>query len=98
MIPIEKLKKYAENLEFTMKEEEYITLQEEFEVLLKQVDLISKIDGLSNYEPMNFPFPLESAYLRSDEYISSINVNDAFKNCKSVENDSVKVPKVVNNE
>ncbi len=95
MISIDKLKKYANDLEFTMKEEEYVTLQEEFDILLKQVDLIGKIENIDKYEPMDFPFPLDSAYLREDEVSMSLPVSEAFKNSKDVEYDSVKVPKVV---
>ena len=43
MIEKEKLKKYAKLLMFDMKEEEYETLQEEFEIILKQMDLIEQI-------------------------------------------------------
>lgn len=56
MISIEKLKDYAKKLEFTMEEDEYVTLQSEFEILFKQVDKIGEIEGLNNYEVMTHPF------------------------------------------
>ena len=40
MIEKEKLKDYAHKLMFDMNDEEYKTLQEEFETILKQMDLI----------------------------------------------------------
>lgn len=95
MIEIEDLKKYSEKLEFSLKEEEYKTLQSEFDIVLKQFELIDKIEGIKDYEPMAFPFPLEDACFRSDEVTMSLNKLEAFKNCKDVENDSVKLPKVV---
>lgn len=95
MISIDKLKDYAKKLEFTMEEKEYETLQSEFEILLKQVDLIDKIDGIKDYEPMNFPFPLEDSYLREDEVCMSISKEDALSNCKDVKDSRVSVPKVV---
>ena len=38
MIEIEKLKDYANKLMFDMNDEEYKTLQDEFEIILKQMD------------------------------------------------------------
>lgn len=95
MIPIEKLKDYAKKLEFTMEEDEYTTLQSEFEILLKQVDKISEIEGLSNYEPMSFPFKLDNSYLREDVVDDEISVSDALSNAKDKMSNRVKLPKVV---
>ena len=58
MISIADLKDYSKKLQFYMKEEEYKTLQSEFDVLLKQVEFIDNIDGIKDYEPLSFPFPL----------------------------------------
>ena len=52
---IEKLKDYANKLMFDMDDSEYETLALEFEVILKQMDLIDKIDGIEKVEPMFFP-------------------------------------------
>lgn len=95
MIPIDKLKDYSKKLEFTMEESEYKTLQDEFEILFKQVDKISEIEGLKDYEPMSFPFPLEESYLRSDEVDMSLSVEDALMNTKDKESNRVKLPRVV---
>lgn len=96
MIAIDDLKKYSKRLEFYMNnEEEYVTLAKEFEILLKQVDKIDKIEGIKDYEPMNHPFPLDNAYLRNDEITMSLDKEEAFSNCKDVKNGCVSVPKVV---
>lgn len=95
MISIEKLKSYAMKLEFTMEESEYETLQREFDTLLKQVDLIDKIDGIKDYEPLDFPFSLDDSYLREDEVNMNLSVNEALSNCKDVKDNRVSVPKVV---
>ena len=95
MISIEKLKDYAKKLEFTMEEDEYVTLQSEFEILFKQVDKIGEIEGLNNYEVMTHPFPLDNAYLRSDEVDMSLSVDDALSNTKDKMSNRVKLPKVV---
>ena len=94
-ITVDNLKEYSKKLMFTMKEEEYSTLKDEFDILLKQVELIDKVPGIKDYEPMSFPFPLEDAYLREDEPIDSISREEAFSNCKDVKDECVSVPKVV---
>ena len=95
MISIEKLKDYANKLEFTMEESEYITLQSEFEVLLQQVDKISKVEGLKDYEPISFPFPLDTSYMREDIVDDVMSVDDALSNAKDKLSNRVKLPKVV---
>ncbi len=95
MITKEKLQDYATKLMFTMNDSEYTTLQEEFTIILKQMDLISKIDNISSIEPMTFPFPLESVSLREDIPSDSLSTSDVLKNAKDVANNEVKVPKVV---
>ena len=98
MIEKEKLKMYANKLMFDMKEEEYKTLQEEFEIILKQMDLIGKIDGIEKVSPMTFPFPLEEASLREDEVGDYLTVGEVLENTKHQIDDQVKVPKVVSED
>lgn len=95
MIEKEKLKKYARLLMFDMDEEEYTTLQHEFEVILKQMDLIGQIDGISEVEPMTFPFKNTDAELREDEVGDYLTVGEVLSNAKYQVNDQVKVPRVV---
>lgn len=95
MIEKDKLKKYARLLMFEMDDEEYTTLQEEFEVILKQMDLIGKIDGIDKVEPMTFPFENTDVTLRDDEEGDYLTVGEVLKNAKHIVNDQVKVPRVV---
>lgn len=95
MIEKEKLKKYARLLMFEMKDEEYITLQDEFEVILKQMDLIGQIGGIKEVEPMTFPFKNDDASLREDEEGDYLTVGEVLENAKHVVDDQVKVPRVV---
>lgn len=95
MIEKEKLKKYARLLMFEMNEEEYTTLQDEFEVILKQMDLIGEIEGIDKVEPLTFPFKNEDASLREDEEGDYLTVGEVLENAKHVVDDQVKVPKVV---
>ena len=95
MIEKKKLKEYANKLMFDMNEDEYETLQEEFEIILKQMDLIGKIPNISDVTPMTFPFPNEDVELREDEVGDYLTVGEVLENTKHQLNDQVKVPKVV---
>ena len=96
MIEKEKLKQYANKLMFDMDDNEYKTLQEEFEIILKQMDLISKIKDITLVEPMTFPF-VKDTDLREDilEENDVLTVSEVLENAKQVVKDQVKVPKVV---
>ena len=94
----EKLRDYAKKLMFDMEEEEYKTLQEEFDVILKQMDLIGKIPNISEVEPMTFPFKNDDARLREDEVGDYLTVGEVLSNVKHQIDDQVKVPKVVDED
>lgn len=95
MIEKDKLKKYARLLMFEMDEEEYSTLQEEFEVILKQMDLIGQIEGIDKVSPMTFPFKNTDVTLREDEVGDYLTVGEVLENSKHIVDDQVKVPRVV---
>lgn len=98
MIEKEKLKDYAHKLMFDMNDEEYKTLQEEFETILKQMDLIGKIPDISKVEPITFPFKNTDAELREDEIGDYLTVGEVLENAKYQTRDQVKVPKVVDED
>lgn len=95
MITKEKLKNYAGKLMFDMDDAEYETLQKEFDVILKQMDLIGNIENISDVEPMTFPFELDSVELRNDEDSRNIEIEDALSNTGSKKGREIRVPKVV---
>ena len=95
MVTKEKLKNYASKLMFDMKDEEYETLLNEFDVILKQMDLIGDIDNISDVEPMTFPFELEDVELRNDNDSRNIEIEDALSNTGSKKGREIRVPKVV---
>lgn len=97
MITKDKLELYAKKLMFEMNEEEYKTLESEFEIILKQMEFISNIENIEKVSPMTFPFDLEldDRCLREDIYSNEINFDDMKINIKEYEEDMVKVPKVV---
>ena len=95
MIEKTKLKDYANKLMFDMNDDEYDTLAKEFEIILKQLDLIGEIDNIANVEPMSFPYIKEDVTLRNDADSRVVDVDIAFSNCHGKKGDEVKVPRVV---
>jgi aspartyl/glutamyl-tRNA(Asn/Gln) amidotransferase C subunit len=95
MVTKEKLKNYAGKLMFDMKDEEYETLLKEFDVILKQMDLIGNIENISEVEPMTFPFELDNVELRNDSESRNIEIEDALSNTGSKKGREIRVPKVV---
>lgn len=95
VISIEELKNLANRLKFDMSEEEYQTLQKEFEVILKQMDLIGQIENVDDVEPMTFPYPITSSWIREDQEKESLEIEELMSNVKDRMGNFVKVPKVV---
>ncbi len=91
----ETLKMLANKLMFTMDEEEYDTLSEEFEVILKQMDLIEKIPNIDKVEPMIYPKKLENVSFREDVVVDELPLEDILSNSGSTLYNQVKLPKVV---
>ena len=97
MITRDVLDNLAKKLMFKMNDEEYKTLENEFDVILKQMEFIDKIDGIEEVIPMTFPFELnlDDNYLREDVYKNEIDFNDMVINVKDYDDNRVKVPRVV---
>ncbi len=89
------LETLAKKLMFTMDESEYETLSDEFETILKQMDLIGKIDGINEVEPLIYPFPLDNVRMREDKVVDELPIEDILKNSGDTLYNQVKVPKVV---
>ncbi|MCR4879657.1 MAG: aspartyl/glutamyl-tRNA amidotransferase subunit C [Bacilli bacterium] len=91
----EVLKDTASRLMFDMKEEEYDTLLNEFDVIIKQMELIGQIKGVDEAEAMTFPFDVSNRYLREDVAITPLDKSEALKNAKDVVDNQIRLPKVV---
>jgi aspartyl-tRNA(Asn)/glutamyl-tRNA(Gln) amidotransferase subunit C len=85
----------AGKLMFTMNEEEYDTLSDEFKVILKQMDLIGKIEGIDEVEPLIYPFSLDNVMMREDKIVDELPIDDILANSGDTLYNQVKVPKVV---
>lgn len=91
----ELLKECAHNLMFDMKEQEYQTLLKEFQIVTSQFEMIGRIKGLNDVEPMTFPFDCTITYLREDEEKNDLTQQEALKNAKDVFANQIRLPKVV---
>ena len=85
----------ANKLMFTMNEDEYVTLSQEFDIILKHMDLIGRIPNIENVEPLIYPIPLEDVKYRDDEVIDELPLDDILLTSGSNLYNQVKLPKVV---
>lgn len=93
----EVLKDCANRLLFDMKDEEYDTLLEEFDVILSQLKLMDDIEGIDNISPMSFPYEDTTfSILRDDcEGEEILTKEEMLRNAKEVKDGQIKLPKVV---
>ncbi|MCR0568670.1 Asp-tRNA(Asn)/Glu-tRNA(Gln) amidotransferase subunit GatC [[Clostridium] innocuum] len=90
----EYFKKLAHDIMFDLNDEEVSELQEEFKVLLQQIELLNGIDT-EGVEEMIYPFEAETTFLREDSVDNIIPQESALLNVKSAKAGHVHVPKVV---
>ena len=91
----ETLQEAATKLMFTLTEEELDTLVKEFDIIVKQMELIGEIPGVDNVEPMTFPFECSVDYLREDVATEPVDRDEILKNAKDVVDGQIRLPKVV---
>lgn len=90
----EMLRKLANDVMFDLNDREISELQEEFEVYMRQMDLLNRIDT-ENVEEMVYPFDAPTTFIRDDEHESVLSVQDALANAPKVAANHIVVPKVV---
>ena len=87
---------YADKLLIGLTEEERTNIQEEFDEIEKNMDLINKIPNIKDAEPLSYPFEMILDDLRSDDEAGEeIPIEELLKNCDQYEGREVEVPKVV---
>lgn len=89
------LKEAADKSMLKLDESDYSSLLSDFEIILQQLDLMSKIDGLDELEPMVFPFEIITNELREDNPTLPLDSNEALKNAPSTNNNQISLPRVV---
>lgn len=80
--------------QFRLSEEEKDLLEEDFKALDNGLELLGKIntDGV---EPMVYPFENETTYMREDDEIDVLDLEDVLKNAPKLKNSYFSVSKVV---
>jgi aspartyl/glutamyl-tRNA(Asn/Gln) amidotransferase C subunit len=80
---------------FTMTDEQYDVLIQEFDVLLKQMSLIGKIAGVDALAPMTFPLPVSVTTMRDDQVQPSLTQAETVQNASRHLQGQIQLPKVV---
>lgn len=92
---IDVLKDAAHRLLFDMSEEEYNTLLNEFDIIIKQMKVLGEQKDIDNIKPMTFPFECSTSFLREDIPSSPLSREDALRNANHKAGGQIKLPKVV---
>ena len=85
----------AERLLIGLSREENKMVLDEFEAIDENIDLINKIDGINEVEPMTHCLDDFEFVLREDIAEESIDLESLLANCDETEDGEVVVPKVV---
>ena len=88
------LKKLGLKTMFNISDEEMPELIEEYDIFMNHVAVLEKIDS-ECVDPLAYPYDIETTFLREDEPVDIISREDVLKNAKCVEDNQIKVPKVV---
>lgn len=92
----EMIDNYADKLLIGLTEEERKMIQEEFDEIEKNMELIAQIPNISQTEMQTYPFDMFVDSLREDEEVGEeIPIDILFKNAGAVEGREIEVPKVV---
>ncbi len=87
---------YADKLLIGLTEEERTNIQEEFDEIEKNMDLINKIPNIKDTEPLSYSFEMILEDLRDDDEVGEeIPIEELLRNCDQYEGREVEVPKVV---
>ncbi len=86
---------YADKLLIGLTDEENQMVLEEFEAIDQSINLINKIKGIENVEPMTHALDDFTYELREDIATDSISIDDLLNNCDDYSGREVEVPKVV---
>ena len=89
------LKDASHRLLFDISDEEMKLLLSEFDILVKQFELLKDIENVNEVKPMTFPYEIFNDYLREDVPSDVLTKEKALKNAKSVKDGQIKLPKVV---
>ena len=85
----------ADKLLIGLSEEENEMVLKEFHSIDENLDLLNKIEGIENAEPMTHCLDDFEYVLRDDVIEESVPIEDLLRNCDETDGDEIEVPKVV---
>lgn len=85
----------ADKLLIGLSDEENKMVLDEFDAIDENIDLINKIEGIDNIEPMTHALDDFVVELRSDVAEESVNIDDLLSNCDQIDGREPELPKVV---
>lgn len=91
----ELVNEYADKLLIGLSEEENKLVLEEFDIIEKTMNKIADFDGIKDLEPMCYALDDFSYELKEDSYKESEKASVLLSNCSEVEDDYIKIIKVV---
>ena len=86
--------KLSNNLKFSFDDKELEQLKIDFDIFLKQVDILSKIDT-TNVKCMDFPIDITTCYLRDDNNGRLLDKELLLSNVKNKKDDYIIVPRIL---
>ena len=89
---------YADKLLIGLTEEENNLVLSEFDIIDKNMEIISEFPNIQDVEPMTFALDDFVYTPRSDIAESGVEIDKLLQNCDYHEGREVEVPKVVGNE
>ena len=90
----EKLKALALKTMFSLSEEEMPEMVNEYEIFMHHVEVLENIDT-EGVAPLCFPYEQITTFLREDEPVDVVEVNELLSNGPDVVENQIRVPKVV---
>ena len=85
----------ADKLLIGLTEEENKMVLDEFDVIDKNCDIVTTIEGIENVEPMTHALDDFEVVLREDEAEESVNIEELLQNCDKTDGCEIELPKVV---
>ena len=86
---------YADKLLIGLTDEENKQVLEEFEIIDKNCDIVTRIENINSVEPMTYCLDDFYCELREDVAEESVPIDTLLSNCEKVKNREVELVKVV---
>ena len=89
------LKPIADKLMFDIEDNQLSFYLSQINLFLDQFALLSEIPNIDEATPMDFPFDIETTYLRDDIVSQNANKEDILKNAKDIKDGVIIIPRVI---